>query len=71
MRPESGRIHNFRHNGTSLCVQAMMCATNGGATSRSLDSGKGAAVFADELSAAPDSSMGSITTIFGSKHCLN
>ena len=34
-------------------------------------SGKGAAVFADELSAAEDSGMGSITNIFGSKHCLN
>ena len=33
--------------------------------------GKGAAVFADELSAAADSDMGSLTTIFGSKHCLN
>ena len=35
--------------------------------------GKGAAVFADELSAAVDSGMGSITNIFGSisKHCLN
>ena len=34
-------------------------------------SGKGAAVFAEELSAAVDSGMGSITNIFGSKHCLN
>ena len=34
-------------------------------------SGKGSAVFVDELSAAVDSCMGSITTIFGSKHCLN
>ena len=34
-------------------------------------SGKGAAVFADELSAAVDSGMGNITNIFGSKHCLN
>ena len=34
-------------------------------------SGKGAAVFADELSAAVDSGMCSITDIFGSKHCLN
>ena len=33
--------------------------------------GKGAAVFADELSAAIKSSMGSIKIIFGSKHCLN
>ena len=32
---------------------------------------KGAAVFADELSAAVDSGMGSISNIFGSKHCLN
>ena len=32
---------------------------------------KGAAVFVDELSAAVDSGMGSITYIFGSKHCLN
>ena len=31
----------------------------------------GAAVFADELSAAVDSGMGSVTNIFGSKHCLN
>ena len=34
-------------------------------------SGKGAAVFADELSAAVDSGMGTMTDIFGSKHCLN
>ena len=34
-------------------------------------SGKGTAVFADELSAAVDSGMGSITTVFGSNHCLN
>ena len=34
-------------------------------------SGKGAAVFADNLSAAVDSGMYSITNIFGSKHCLN
>ena len=34
-------------------------------------SGKGAAVFADELSVANDSGMGSIKHIFGSKHCLN
>ena len=34
-------------------------------------SGKGAAVFADELSAAVDSGMGTVTNIFGSKHCLN
>ena len=34
-------------------------------------SGKGAAVFADELSAAVESGMGSINNIFGSKHCLN
>ena len=34
-------------------------------------SGKGAAVFADEFSAAVDSGIGSITNIFGSKHCLN
>ena len=33
--------------------------------------GKGAAVFADELSAAVDSGMGTMTNIFGSKHCLN
>ena len=33
--------------------------------------GKGAAVFADELSAAVDSDMGSITNILGSKHYLN
>ena len=32
---------------------------------------KGAAVFADELSATVDSSIGSITNIFGSNHCLN
>ena len=32
---------------------------------------KGAAVFADELSAARDSCMGSITHIFGSKYYLN
>ena len=30
-------------------------------------SGKGAAVFVDELSAAVDSGMGSITNIYGSK----
>ena len=35
-------------------------------------SGKGAAVFATEFSAAAVGSvMGSITYIFGSKHCLN
>ena len=34
-------------------------------------SGKGAAVFADELSATGDSGVGSIINIFGSKHCLN
>ena len=34
-------------------------------------SGIGAAVFADGLSAAVDNGMGSITNIFGSKHCLN
>ena len=34
-------------------------------------SGKGAAVFADGLSAAVDSGMGSISNIFSSKHCLN
>ena len=33
--------------------------------------GMGAAVFADEISAAVDSGMGNITNIFGSKHCLN
>ena len=33
--------------------------------------GQVAPVFADELSAAVDSGMGSIKTIFGSKHCLN
>ena len=32
---------------------------------------KGAAVFANELSVAVDSGMGSINNIFGSKHCLN
>ena len=34
-------------------------------------SGKGAAVFADGLSAAVDSGMGSISNIFGSKHYFN
>ena len=34
-------------------------------------SGKGAAVFADELSAAVESGMGSVKNIFGSKHYLN
>ena len=34
-------------------------------------SGKRAAVFADELSAAVASGMGSITNVFGSKHYLN
>ena len=34
-------------------------------------SGKGAAVFVDELSAAFDSCMGSVNNIFGSKHCLS
>ena len=34
-------------------------------------SGKWAAVFADGLSAAVDSGMGSISHIFGSKHYLN
>ena len=34
-------------------------------------SGKGASLFADELPAAANSGMGSITNIFCSKHCLN
>ena len=34
-------------------------------------SGKGAAAFADGLTSAVDSGMGSITNIFGSKHYLN
>ena len=34
-------------------------------------SGEGAAVFADEILAAVDSGMDSITNIVGSKHCLN
>ena len=34
-------------------------------------SGKGAEVFADGLTAAVDSGIGSITNIFGSKHYLN
>ena len=34
-------------------------------------SGKGAAVFADKLSAAVDSDLGTKTNIFGSKHSLN
>ena len=34
-------------------------------------SGKGTAMFADELSAAINSGIGSIKYIFGSKHCLN
>ena len=34
-------------------------------------SGKGAAVFADKLSAAVDSDLGTLTNIFGSKHSLN
>ena len=34
-------------------------------------SGKGAAVFADGLSAAVDSGMSSISIFFGSKHYLN
>ena len=34
-------------------------------------SGKGAAVFADDLSAAVDSGMGTMTNIFGNKHYLN
>ena len=34
-------------------------------------SGKGAAVFADGLSAAADNGMGRISNIFGSKHYLN
>ena len=34
-------------------------------------SGKGAAVFADKLSAVVDSDLGTMTNIFGSKHCLN
>ena len=32
---------------------------------------KGAAVFTDKLSAAVDSDMGTMTNIFGSKHCLS
>ena len=34
-------------------------------------SGKGAAVFADKLSAAVDSDLGTMTNVFGSKHSLN
>ena len=34
-------------------------------------SGKWAAVFADKLSAAVDSDLGTMTNIFGSKHYLN
>ena len=34
-------------------------------------SGKGAEVFADKLSAAVDSDLGTMTNIFGSKHSLN
>ena len=34
-------------------------------------SGKDEAVFADELSAAVDSGMDSVTNTFGNKHCLN
>ena len=34
-------------------------------------SGKGAAVFADELPEAVESGMGSIQNMFGSNHCLN
>ena len=34
-------------------------------------SGKGAAVFADKLSAAVDSDLGTMTNMFGSKHPLN
>ena len=34
-------------------------------------SGKGAAVFADKLSAAVDSDLGTMTNIFGNKHSLN
>ena len=34
-------------------------------------SGKGAAVFADKLSEAVDSDLGTMTNIFGSKHSLN
>ena len=34
-------------------------------------SGKGAAVFVDEILEAVDSGMGNIKHIFGSKHCLN
>ena len=34
-------------------------------------SGKGASVFADGLSAAVDSGMGSISNSIGSKHYLN
>ena len=34
-------------------------------------SGKGAAVFADKLSAAVDIDTGTMTNIFGSKHSLN
>ena len=34
-------------------------------------SGKGAAVFADKLSAAVDSDLGTMTNLFRSKHSLN
>ena len=33
--------------------------------------GRGVAVFTGELSSAVDSCMGSITNVFGCKHCLS
>ena len=60
----------------SACRMGLIKVHAGWASSKYMQdgphqSGKGAAVFADELSEVVDSGMGSITYIFGSKHCLN
>ena len=51
----------------SACVTAAIAIVN----INNIDGRKGAAVFADKLSAAVDSDLGTMTNIFGSKHSLN
>ena len=53
--------------GFVVLLQGLIYVHEGRASSK----WEGAAVFADVLTAAVDSGMGSTTNIFGSKHCLN
>ena len=59
----------FRYLGDTEYVGTFVCSNC--TTIVHISLGKGAAVFVDELSAAVDSGMGTMTNIFGSKHCLN